>query len=199
MNVKRYSPRRRYSPDREGRGRHVFLGQKGGHHDRGYSVSRSLVARKAARRAALPVKRQESPLLRTQPLRSCGGHCRDAPSCRCSTGCRGRGGCSRDALFRHIGCIPACRGGHLHDVPFCHRESRRGNRCGAALPEPAGLLWHILHADASNAARAVAIARCSCIDICIGGNAGTLTWRRHAIGWRLGDSGPPSENGPTKH
>ena len=33
--VRRYSPRRRYSPDREGRGRNVFPGHKGGHHERG--------------------------------------------------------------------------------------------------------------------------------------------------------------------
>ena len=79
VNVRKYPPHRRYSPDREGRGRHVFLGQQGRHQERGYSASRSPVARKAAQHATLPVKRRwplrrsskqlwESPLPRTQPL-----------------------------------------------------------------------------------------------------------------------------------
>lgn len=33
--VRRYSPRRRYSPGRDGRGRHVFHDHKAAQHDRG--------------------------------------------------------------------------------------------------------------------------------------------------------------------
>ncbi|CAA6668739.1 unnamed protein product [Spirodela intermedia] len=43
--VRRYSPRRRYSPGRDGRGRQVFHGHKGVQHDRGHSASRSPEAR----------------------------------------------------------------------------------------------------------------------------------------------------------
>ncbi|MQL98118.1 hypothetical protein Taro_030823 [Colocasia esculenta] len=43
---RRYSPRRRFSPGRDGRGRPRFQSHKLVQHDRGYSASRSPVARR---------------------------------------------------------------------------------------------------------------------------------------------------------
>ncbi|XP_078432968.1 zinc finger C-x8-C-x5-C-x3-H type family protein isoform X2 [Wolffia australiana] len=48
--VRRYSPRRRYSPGRDGRGRQMFHGNRSGQHDRGNSASRSPEPRRGLRK-----------------------------------------------------------------------------------------------------------------------------------------------------
>ena len=64
VNKRRYDPHRRDPLDRERGDCQVCLDQKCGHHERGYSVSRPPITRKAARNAA----RHTSKWLRDSPL-----------------------------------------------------------------------------------------------------------------------------------
>ena len=61
VNDRRYDARHKYPLVREGGDCQVCLDQKCGHHERGYSVSKPPIARKAERHTALPVKRQLPP------------------------------------------------------------------------------------------------------------------------------------------